>query len=114
MRLCLWCSSGRWAGKQTATPLANAPVATPPALPLWDDSRLTDADEMAVISHNWDKLRRFIWDHVGFNWYLTPITPNYPGILFSPNPSNSPLTQTSKAGNEVCATFQTVWALMVA
>jgi len=43
-------------------PLASAPVATPSALPLWDDSRLTDADEMVVISCNWDKLRRFIWD----------------------------------------------------
>jgi L-aspartate oxidase len=35
------------------------------ALPDWDESRVTDADEEIVISHNWDELRRFMWDYVG-------------------------------------------------
>ena len=34
-------------------------------LPLWDESRVTDADEQIVISHNWEELRRFMWDYVG-------------------------------------------------
>jgi L-aspartate oxidase len=34
-------------------------------LPVWDESRVTDADEEIVISHNWDELRRFMWDYVG-------------------------------------------------
>jgi len=34
-------------------------------LPLWDESRVTDADEQIVISHNWAELRRFMWDYVG-------------------------------------------------
>ena len=36
-----------------------------PQLPAWDESRVTDADEEIVISHNWDELRRFMWDYVG-------------------------------------------------
>lgn len=36
-----------------------------PALPDWDESRVTDADEEIVIAHNWDELRRFMWSYVG-------------------------------------------------
>jgi L-aspartate oxidase len=36
-----------------------------PPLPEWDESRVTDADEEIIISHNWDELRRFMWDYVG-------------------------------------------------
>ncbi len=37
----------------------------PPALAEWDESRVTDSDEEVVVSHNWDELRRFMWDYVG-------------------------------------------------
>ncbi|MBV8618184.1 MAG: L-aspartate oxidase [Curvibacter sp.] len=43
---------------------AEAPP-PPPELPAWDDSQVRDADETVVISHNWDELRRFMWDYVG-------------------------------------------------
>ena len=35
------------------------------SLPPWDESRVTDADEQIVVSHNWDELRSFMWDYVG-------------------------------------------------
>jgi len=36
-----------------------------PSLPNWDESQVSDSDEEVVISHNWDELRRFMWDYVG-------------------------------------------------
>ena len=35
------------------------------SLPVWDESRVTNADEEVVITQNWDELRRFMWSFVG-------------------------------------------------
>lgn len=43
--------------------LSNVPQ--PDGLPCWDASQVTDSDEDVIIAHNWDELRRFMWDYVG-------------------------------------------------
>jgi L-aspartate oxidase len=52
-------------GRSASTDILAHPLPQPPEVPQWDDSRVTDADEMVVVSHNWDELRRFMWDYVG-------------------------------------------------
>jgi L-aspartate oxidase len=35
------------------------------SIPPWDERLVTDSDEEVVVSHNWEELRRFMWDYVG-------------------------------------------------
>lgn len=51
--------------RSAANDILATPLPVPPDVPAWDDSRVTDADEVVVISHNWEELRRFMWDYVG-------------------------------------------------
>jgi L-aspartate oxidase len=55
---------GAAASKRIVADMVSAP---PPAAHLapWDESRVTDPDELVIVSHNWDELRRFMWDYVG-------------------------------------------------
>ncbi len=36
-----------------------------PALPEWVDGDVRNSDERVVLSHNWDELKRTMWDYVG-------------------------------------------------
>ena len=52
-------------GRAAANDILAAPLQAMLAVPDWDDSQVADPDEEVVISHNWDELRRAMWDYVG-------------------------------------------------
>ncbi len=54
---------GRSAAQDILSRLDQTPM--PQGLPAWDASQVTDSDEDVIIAHNWDELRRFMWDYVG-------------------------------------------------
>lgn len=52
----------RNAAARASAGLAPAPAA---AIPRWDDSRVGPAHEEVMVAHNWDEIRRMMWNYVG-------------------------------------------------
>ena len=40
-------------------------VEVPSHIPPWDESQVTGSEDDIIVSHDWDELRRFMWDYVG-------------------------------------------------
>lgn len=51
-------------GREVASALAMPPA---PAAPVreWDEQRISKPPEQVMLSHNWDELRRIMWNYVG-------------------------------------------------
>jgi L-aspartate oxidase len=58
---CLVFAEAAAADLHSALPAIGAPGALKP----WDESRVRDSDEDIVVSHNWQEVRRAMWDYVG-------------------------------------------------
>jgi len=53
------------AAAQAIKEMQNQRIEFTQDLPLWDETGTTDSDEGIMVSHNWDEIRRFMWNYVG-------------------------------------------------
>jgi L-aspartate oxidase len=53
------------ASSQAVKDLQTMDFSSTPEPPDWDETGTTDSDELIMVSHNWDEIRRFMWNYVG-------------------------------------------------
>lgn len=53
------------ASKQAVVEIKTSDFKPTPELFLWDEVGTSDSDELIMVSHNWDEIRRFMWNYVG-------------------------------------------------
>jgi L-aspartate oxidase len=53
------------AAKQAVEDIDILDFSPTPDPPPWDEVGTTDSDEVIMVSHNWDEIRRFMWNYVG-------------------------------------------------
>ncbi len=53
------------AHRAAAKAIACLPPEAQVKIPPWQSGNATNADELVVVSHNWDEIRRLMWDYVG-------------------------------------------------
>ena len=53
------------AARQTIKEVQSIAEDEVPAMAAWDEVGTSDSDEMIMVSHSWDEIRRFMWNYVG-------------------------------------------------
>jgi L-aspartate oxidase len=53
------------AAQQALEDLKTIDFSLTPPTPEWDEVGTTDSDETIMVSHNWDEIRRLMWNYVG-------------------------------------------------
>jgi len=53
------------AARRAVAQIREAGESFRPQVPAWDEVGTTDSDEAIMVTHNWDEIRRFMWNYVG-------------------------------------------------